>query len=250
MSKILIIGATSTIAEHCARIWVNRFPEGVDIVLVGRDETRLEQIAQDLKIRGRSVRVHSQVSGFIAVNDVQESVEKAVALLGYIDIALVAHGNLPDQSACQSDLEKVQHALDVNAVSPVLFAEAIARVLERQQIGVLGVIGSVAGDRGRKSNYVYGSAKALVATYLQGLQHRFSGTSVKIVQIKPGPTDTPMTAHLKGGKMALADPAAVAEQIVAGMAAGKPVVYAPFKWAIIMWVIRHLPARIFNRLNL
>ena len=250
MKKILIVGATSVIAEQCARLWVTRSAEGVDMVLVGRTAERLEQIAQDLRVRSASSRIQTLVSGFVTPEEVQAGVDAALALLGQIDLVLVAHGSLPDQGECQAALGKVSDAVTVNALSPVLFAEAIAAVLERQRAGTLGVIGSVAGDRGRKSNYVYGAAKALVATYLQGLQHRFAGTPVRVTLIKPGPTDTPMTAHLKGSGTVLADSAEVAALIVAGMDAGKAVIYAPVKWRLIMWVIRHLPAGIFNRLNI
>lgn len=112
------------------------------------------------------------------------------------------------------------------------------------------VIGSVAGDRGRRSNYVYGAAKGLVTRYVQGLQHRFAGTAVKAVLVKPGPTDTPMTSHLKQQGSKLAPVEEVAAAIVAGAEHGAAVVYAPKKWAVIMMVIRHLPAAIFNKMNI
>ena len=138
----------------------------------------------------------------------------------------------------------------VNGVSPVLFAEALVQHKEKADRGTLGLIGSVAGDRGRKSNYVYGAAKGLVTRYAQGLQHRLAGSAVKIVLIKPGPTDTPMTAHLKqdGGKLASVEQ--VAQQIVSGMRQGKPVVYTPGKWALIMMIIRHLPQFVFNKMDI
>jgi len=116
--------------------------------------------------------------------------------------------------------------------------------------GTIALIGSVAGDRGRKSNYVYGAAKGLVTRYAQGLQHRFAGSGVKVVLVKPGPTDTPMTAHLKGQGAKLAPVESVAGQIVDGIAAGKAVVYAPGKWWLVMMIIRHLPAFVFNKMNI
>jgi short-subunit dehydrogenase len=120
--------------------------------------------------------------------------------------------------------------------------------MEKAQQGTLALTGSVAGDRGRKSNYVYGAAKGLVTRYAQGLQHRFAKTPIQIVLIKPGPTATAMTAHLPQRGLAAAD--AVAATIVQGIAQGKPVIYAPSKWAVIMMIIIHLPAFIFNKLDI
>ncbi len=240
---IVIIGATSAIAEHCARLWVQ---QPVDLVLVGREDARLQAVADDLRVRSPQ--------STIAVRQADFHAPSAIAALATelaqrrIDIVLVAHGNLPEQRACEQDLEAARDALLVNGVSPVLFAEAFAAQLERQQHGTLAVIGSVAGDRGRKSNYVYGAAKGLVDRYLQGLQHRFGRSAVKVVLIKPGPTATPMTAHLSPRGLAPVD--AVARRIVAGIAAGKPVVYAPAKWWLVMMVIRHLPRFVFNKLDI
>jgi decaprenylphospho-beta-D-erythro-pentofuranosid-2-ulose 2-reductase len=144
----------------------------------------------------------------------------------------------------------VREAIEVNALSPVLFAEAFSRQMFHANHGSLGIIGSVAGDRGRKSNYVYGAAKGLVDRYAQGLQHRLAKTAVRIVLIKPGPTDTPMTSHLKASGARLASVESVAQDIVRGMAAGNPTVYTPAKCATIMFFIRMIPRRIFNRLDI
>ena len=122
--------------------------------------------------------------------------------------------------------------------------------MEKANHGALAIIGSVAGDRGRKTNYAYGAAKALVDRYAQGLQHRLAATQVKVVLVKPGPTDTPMTAHLKGQGARLASVESVAQQIVKAVESGKPVVYAPTKWWLIMTIIRLLPRAIFNKLNI
>jgi hypothetical protein len=114
----------------------------------------------------------------------------------------------------------------------------------------LALIGSVAGDRGRKSNYVYGAAKGMVTRYAQGLQHRFAGSAVKVVLIKPGPTDTPMTTHLKAQGAKLTPVEEVAKGIVDAINRGQAVAYVPGKWRLIMWVIRHLPGFVFNKLNI
>lgn len=242
--RIIIIGASSVIAEHCARLWAQ---QPADFILVGRDHQRLERVAADLRVRSPQSSAQSVVLDFtdaaaIATLAVQMAAE------GTIDIVLIAHGNLPVQSECEQDLVKSQQALEINGVSPVLFAEAFAAQLQKAGRGTLAIIGSVAGDRGRKTNYVYGAAKGLIDRYAQGLQHRFAGTSVKIVLIKPGPTATPMTAHLP--PHGLASPDAVAQAIVTAVEQGRPVVYAPARWALIMMVIRHLPRFVFNRLNI
>jgi short-subunit dehydrogenase len=157
---------------------------------------------------------------------------------------------LPQQTSCQDDLTAAREALDINGLSPVLVAEAFAQRMSRANRGTIALIGSVAGDRGRKSNYVYGAAKGLVARYAEGLQHRFAGTGVKVVLIKPGPTDTPMTAHLKAAGARLAPVDGVARDIVRGIGRGAATIYTPAIWRIIMLIIRHLPAFVFNKLNI
>jgi short-subunit dehydrogenase len=247
--RIVIVGATSALAERCARLWLAQGP--ADFVLVGRDAGRLERVAQDLRVRRPGTDI-----GVVAV-DMQDpeairAAADAIAAGGAVDIALVAHGLLPDQNACQDDLARCREALLVNGVSPALFAEALAGHMERAGKGRLGLIGSVAGDRGRKTNYVYGAGKGLLSRYAQGLQHRLAGSGVAVTLILPGPTATPMTAHLQGAKGAppLADPGAVARAIVAAIGRGAPVCYAPAKWALIMLVLRHLPRAVFHKLNI
>jgi short-subunit dehydrogenase len=169
---------------------------------------------------------------------------------GRVDIVLIAHGSLPEQIECQSDLMSCRDALEINGLSPVLYAEAFAKQMEKANHGTIALIGSVAGERGRKSNYVYGAAKGLVTRYAQGLQHRFAGSGVKVVLIKPGPTDTPMTAHLKHTGAKLAPVQDVALEIVKAITCGKLVLYTPSKWTLIMMVVRHLPSFIFNKINI
>lgn len=246
LQRIVIVGATSSIAEHCARLWVAG--RAVALTLVGRDAGRLERVAADLRVRSPRSTVDVRTVDFsdpVAI----AALADAVAADGLPQQVLIAHGSLPDQAACQRDLGVAFEALDVNGVSPVLFAEAFAGRMEGAG-GVITVIGSVAGDRGRRSNYVYGAAKGLVTRYVQGLQHRLAGSksTLKVVLVKPGPTATPMTAHLP--QRGLAPVEDVARLIVDGSAAGKPVVYAPGKWAVIMMVIRHLPAFVFNKMNI
>lgn len=245
--RIVIIGATSAIAEQCARLWARENPS--EIVLVGRNQERVERVASDLKVRAPNTTITSLQMDFLDPNKIQELVDQLYRS-GNVEIALVAHGSLPSQETCQIDLNLCREALDVNGISPVLFAEAFAAHMQKSNIGTLAIIGSVAGDRGRKSNYVYGAAKGLVTRYIQGLQHRLANTDVKVVLIKPGPTDTPMTAQLKAKGAKLADVSGVAKAIVDGVARGTPVVYAPGKWALIMMIIRHLPRFVINKMEI
>jgi short-subunit dehydrogenase len=246
-NRIVIVGATSAMAEHCARFWVKG--KSVDLTLVGRDAGRVERVAADLRVRSPQSEIRVVQSDFLDPSAIRRTVDGIVAQ-GDVDIVLIAHGSLPEQSDCQDDLEVCRDALEVNGVSPVLFAEAFAKHMAKANHGTIAMIGSVAGDRGRKSNYVYGAAKGLVTRYAQGLQHRFAGTGVKVALIKPGPTDTPMTAHLKGQGAKLASVEGVARQIVDGVETGKAIIYAPGKWLLVMAIIRHLPSFIFNKMDI
>lgn len=241
--RIIIIGASSHIAEHCARLWAR---QPADFVLVGRDSARVQRVADDLKVRspGSSIEVlEADFHDPAAITSLAARLQSAAA----IDIVLIAHGRLRPQPECEADLNAAEESLQLNGVSPVLFAEAFAMQMAAAG-GTIAVIGSVAGDRGRKKNYVYGAAKGMVDRYLQGMQHRFAGSALKVVLIKPGPTMTPMTAHMPPKSLAPVEQ--VARCIVDGIAAGKPVVYAPAKWWLIMMIIRHLPRFIFNKLDI
>ena len=247
LQRIVIVGATSSIAEHCARLWAAG-GGNVALTLVGRDAARLERVAADLRVRGAGATVTVRTVDFSDPRAIR-ALADAIVAEGMPQQVLIAHGSLPDQQQCQRDLDAAHEALDVNGVSPVLFAEAFAGHMEPAG-GVITIIGSVAGDRGRRSNYVYGAAKGLVTRYAQGLQHRLagSGSALKVVLVKPGPTATPMTAHLP--QRGLAPVEQVARLIVDGSRAGKTVVYAPGKWFVIMMIIRHLPAFVFNKMNI
>lgn len=245
--RIVVIGATSAIAEHCCRIWVQR--AACDLLLVARDAAKAERVAQDLKVRSPTSTVEVETLDFLDATAIGQLAERAAATTP-IDIVLIAHGTLPEQRLAEADLALCRSAVEVNAVSPALFAEAFAAQLARAGRGTLAIIGSVAGDRGRKGNYIYGAAKGFIERYAEGLQHRFAGSPVAVVLIKPGPTDTPMTASLKarGGRPASIEE--VAQTTVRGIDARRPVFYAPARWRLIMFVVRNLPRVVFNRLNI
>jgi decaprenylphospho-beta-D-erythro-pentofuranosid-2-ulose 2-reductase len=245
--NIAIIGATSGIAEQCAQLWAQR--PGVSLQLVGRDAQKLERVQAHLQISHPQAAItvlQAQLGDAAGVRQMTQ----ALCARATPDMVLIAHGSLPDQARCQSDLDTLHEALQVNAVSPALCTEAIVERMVKAGHGTVGLIGSVAGDRGRQSNYAYGAAKGLLTRYAQGLQHRLAGSAVKVVLIKPGPTDTAMTAHLKGSGTPLASAADVARDIVRAMDRGQPTLYTPAKWALIMLIIQHLPRFIFNKMKI
>jgi short-subunit dehydrogenase len=175
--------------------------------------------------------------------------DAAAAQLGGIDAALIAHGTLSDQAACQGSVDLLMQEFATNALSVMALCTHLANRFEAQRHGVIAVISSVAGDRGRQSNYVYGAAKAAVTAFTSGLRQRLYPQGISVVTIKPGFVATPMTAAFKKGLL-WASPQAVATSIVRAMDRGTPVVYAPWFWRPIMWVVRSVPEFIFRRLKM
>jgi short-subunit dehydrogenase len=248
MKRVVIVGATSRIAECCARRWASM---GAKLFLVARDQDRLQKLKTDLGVRcGHPEFLGGSLFDALDFGSYPRLVQSADEFLGGIDVVLIAHGTLPEQPACEQDLDLTRRALEVNGLSAVLLAEAFAMRMAPARNGTIAVIGSVAGDRGRRSNYVYGAAKALIHRYLEGMRHRLAPYGLQIVTIKPGPTDTPMTTNYKQPGVRLADPAQVADLIVDGIDRGRTTIYAPALWRWIMLVIRHIPERIFLRMKL
>jgi decaprenylphospho-beta-D-erythro-pentofuranosid-2-ulose 2-reductase len=247
LKHYVLVGATSAMAQQCARLWVGKQP--ARLTLVGRDAAKLQAIADDLRVRSPQSIVAVLTADFATPDGIAQCVQACVQQAP-IDVALVAHGVLSDQAVCEQDLHACAQSLNINGVSPVLFAEAMVQAMLEAGGGTLAVIGSVAGDRGRKSNYVYGAAKGLVDRYLQGLQHRLAHSPVRVVRIKPGPTDTPMTADLKALGRRMASVEQVAADIVRGIDQGQEVVYTPGIWRLIMAVVQHIPSRVFAHINI
>jgi decaprenylphospho-beta-D-erythro-pentofuranosid-2-ulose 2-reductase len=245
MRRLVIFGATSAIAEATARQFARR---GDALFLVARSEERLQAIATDLKIRGASsVAVHSQ--DLRDTNAYQAILERADAVLGGLDAALIAHGTLSDQKACEGSPDILLNELQTNAISVMALCTHLANRFEAQKRGVIAIISSVAGDRGRRSNYAYGSAKAAVTAFASGLRQRLRPAGVYVVTIKPGLVDTPMTAAFKKGAL-WASPASVGKDIFRAMINGTPVIYSPWFWRPIMGIIRAIPESVFRRLAL
>jgi len=244
--RIVILGALSAIAEATAR----RFAaSGAALVLVARDEARLKELAADLMVRGATC-AHIALCDLAAEPDPEGRMRTWSDLLGGVSVALIAYGVLGDQAASEKDLALTQQQIAVNFTSAALWAQAAANLLERQRGGTLLVIGSVAGDRGRASNYVYGAAKAGLATLTQGIAHRLTRSGARAVTIKPGFVDTPMTAGLAKGGPLWATPAQVADVIVRAAEKGGPVAYAPWFWRYILLIIRAVPAFLFHKTKL
>ncbi len=246
MRNILIIGATSAIAEATAR----RFAAtGARFYLVGRNTERLAAIARDLEIRSGQPVMHESLN-LDLLDQHPALLERASQTLGGIDVALIAHGALPDQDACQQSVEKTLAAIHTNALSVISLATLLANDFATRERGTLIAISSVAGDRGRQSNYVYGAAKGMVSLFLQGLRNRLSSKGVQVITIKPGFVDTPMTAAFGKKGLLWAQPDQIAQGIVAAVERGRDEVYLPGFWRWIMWIIRHVPEGIFKRLKL
>jgi len=242
MTKILIIGVTSAIAEHCARVWAAR---GDALFLVARNPERLQTIAADLKVRGAS-NIDICCMDLNTIDGHQAMLNRAEETLNGIDIVLIAHGTLANQGACEQSVAETLTEIQTNALSTIALLTIIANRFEANQAGTIAVISSVAGDRGRASNYVYGSAKAMVTTFTSGLRQRLYKSKVAVVTIKPGFIDTPMTADFKKGLL-WAKPAAVATKIAKAIDLRKDEVYVPFFWWGIMAVIKVIPESIFRK---
>lgn len=242
--RVLILGAASGIAQATARLYAD---EGAIIGLAGRNARQLASIADDLRTRG-AVKVETfEVDFAIAV--VQAEVAGMANRLDGLDHVILAYGVLGDHALAEQDLTVAQTIIDVDFRSAALWALAVAGILERQGKGSLVVLGSVAGDRGRRSNYIYGAAKGGLATLVEGISHRFRGTGPRAVIVKPGPTDTAMTASMTKGGPLWSSPEAVAAVVRKAADRGGPVIYAPTRWRLIMAIIRLIPTRIFDKMN-
>nr|WP_245366630.1 SDR family NAD(P)-dependent oxidoreductase [Neorhizobium galegae] len=240
------MGATSAIAVCTARLYAK---EGASLLLVGRDENRLSQMAADLKVRGAE-RVEIAVHDLAAETDVGAHLSGFITQLGGVDHVLIAYGILGDQHAAERDLVAAAEILKVNFNSAAAWSLATASVLERQGRGSLVVIGSVAGDRGRRANFIYGAAKAGLETLVEGIAHRFADKGPRAVLIKPGPTITPMTEGMNRKGLLWATPEKIAAITHARAYRGGSIAYAPGFWRYIMLIIRTLPGVIFNRMDI
>ena len=245
MRRILITGATSAIAQEAARHFA---ADGDVFLLAGRNPDKLAAIANDLRARGAE-EVKTEVVELLDLARCSRLIDEAIEKLGGLDALLVAQGTLPDQSACEADPAQTLREFSLNAMGPITLALKAAAHFETQHSGCLAVITSIAGVRGRRSNYVYGSAKAAVSTFLEGLRGRLGDAGVSVVDIRPGFVDTPMTAHLPKNAL-FATAASVGERVYRAMVSGDAVVYTPWFWRWIALVIQLIPRSIFVKLSI
>jgi len=242
----LVIGASSAIARAFARVAV---AAGDDVILAGRDAADLAATAADLAVRGgRAVPVLD-----FDLRDTQSHpalTARAVALAGVAPLSVfLAAGLLPTQAAIDADPMVADETIAVNFTGAVSALQALATALAARGAGRVIALGSVAGDRGRLKNYVYGAAKAGLATYLQGLRARLDRSGVPVTTVKPGFVDTAMTWGLPG-LFLVASPERVAKACYAAARAGRDTIYVPWFWRWIMLIIRAVPERIFKKLNI
>jgi short-subunit dehydrogenase len=244
MGTVVIFGATSAIAEQACRLWAAR---GERLFVAARDLTAVNAIAADLRVRGA---VDTAFGRYDAAEpaSLPAIVERAWTWAGDVDVILIAHGTLPDQSLCDRDPPLARQEFEINGTSVIELASLVAARLEAQGRGTLVVIGSVAGDRGRGSNAIYGSAKAAVAAYCSALRQRLTRSGVGVLLVKPGFVDTPMTAALPKGRL-WAAPETVAEKIVTAVDRRRTTVYVPWFWRWIMLVVRSIPESVFRRMR-
>lgn len=245
MAHRLIFGATSSIAEATSRLFAT---DGDSLFLVARNHDKLQIVAEDLRVRGAS-RVFTTVSDARDFDMHQQLLADAWSALGSVDTVLIAHGTLPDQKACETSFDELRHEFETNALGVMSVVTHAANRLEQQGSGTLCVISSVAGDRGRQSNYVYGAAKGAVSIFLQGLRNRLYSSGVRVLTVKPGFVDTPMTRDFAKNRLWVT-PDRVAAGIYKAILKNKDIVYLPWFWTPIMWLICRIPERIFKRLSL
>jgi len=244
-SRVLVLGATSSIAIATMRRLAapNRH-----FMLVARKADRLTAVAQDLLTRG-ALAVDTWVMDLDDTSAHPDMLASAVQRLGRIDLALIAHGVLGDQQAAEADFELAAAILHTNFIATVSLLTWLGNYFQSQRGGTLAVISSVAGDRGRKSNYVYGTSKGALNIFLEGLRNRIDRDGVNVLTIKPGFVSTPMTAHVEHNAL-FASPDQIARGIAKAVKRRRDVVYLPWFWRWIMFLVRGVPGRFFKKMQL
>lgn len=243
--RILILGASSALAHEAAKHFAK---DGADLVLVARSIYKLRTIQGDLDVRGAK-EIETIEADLADVARHQEIVEAALKPFSGLDMVLLAYGTLGDQQLCEQDVDVALQEFNTNCTSVISLLTLLGNYFEQQKRGCIAVISSVAGDRGRQSNYVYGAAKGAVTVFLQGLRNRLAKKGVAVVTIKPGMVDTPMTAHMRKGLL-FASSQKVGLGIYEAMLKRKDVVYLPGYWRYVMWLIKSIPESRFKKMNI
>ncbi len=245
VERAVVFGATSAIAQQAIRLLAAR---GAELVLVGRNPSRLEAVAADARVRGARA-----VAAEVADLDDRERhgplLDEAFRILRRVDLVLVAQGVLAGSDACEASPATAERVLVSGLVGPALLLQEAGLRLAAQGGGALVALSSVAGDRGRQSNYAYGAAKAGLTAFLSGLRNRLHRRGVRVVTVKPGFVDTPMTAGVEKNAL-FVPPAVVARSILRAVDRRRDVVYVPGFWRWIMLAVRSVPEPLFKRLSL
>jgi decaprenylphospho-beta-D-erythro-pentofuranosid-2-ulose 2-reductase len=242
--RVAIFGATSGIAHAAGREWAR---EGASFFLAARHEGKLDAVARDLAVRGAtSVRAYRCELANVSTH--RAMVDELMAGGIPLDRALIAWGTLPDQQQVEANPEQLADQFTINATSVLALTGRLVGILERQGHGSVAVLGSVAGDRGRRSNYVYGAAKAAIDVFMAGVRARLRGSGASAILVKPGFVRTPMTAHLPASPLVW-EPESVARAIVHAMEGRSRVLYTPFFWRFVMQGIRMLPEPVMQRMR-
>lgn len=246
MKNIFLYGATSAIAQDILRIYAKK---NCNLFLVARNQTKLDSVVADLQTRSNSIKVVTYISEATDYDSHAVAINSAYEAFGTIDAFIIAHGSLPDQENIKNDQVNTLKEFELNATSYISLCTLIAAKLEDKGSGKLAVISSVAGERGRKALYTYSAAKSAVTEFMSGLRQRFAANeNINIITIKPGIIETPMTAHLpKSGLMASSEKAA--QLIYKAIESGTEVAFVPGFWKPIMSIIKHIPEKIFKKLN-
>ena len=243
--NILVIGSNSAIAKAFIK---RNAQEGVQFSLISRDRAKLEVFKNHMEVVSNAkFKIYS-----FDINQISEQnkiLDEISISNENIDVVLIASGTLPDQEKCEKDLLECEFQLKNNFVSIACFLNLIAKTLKKQKNGTIAVISSVAGDRGRGSNFIYGAAKSALSTYLSGLRAKLFKFNIQVIDIKPGFVDTPMTESFKKGVL-WASPEKIAKDIDRAIIQKKDFIYTPFFWKFIMLIIRSIPEKIFKRLSL
>ncbi len=243
MKNVLILGATSDMAQAVAKKYA---AEGWSLTLAARSPEQLEPIAADLKVRTDTPidTVTFDAQDFASHTSFYES------LATRPDAVICAFGYMGDQAIARTDLDEVRRTIDVNFTGAVSVLNLVAKEFEERGLGAIAGISSVAGDRGRQSNYIYGSAKAGFTTYLAGLRNRLAKSGVHVMTVKPGFCRTKMTENMDLPGVLTAEPEQVAEAVFKGIEKKRNVVYTLWMWRYIMLVIRHIPEFIFKKMGM
>lgn len=245
MSNILILGATSSIAKHTVRLFAQ---DENSLYLVARSKNKLPAMKQDMLVRGAKEVEFESLD--LSDNELHaELIKRATDKMGSIDIVLIAYGTLGNQKKCEKNYKNTFTELQTNCLSVISLLTILANQFEKQKSGTIAVISSPSGDRGRQSNYIYGTAKGALSIFLQGLRNRLAKSHVHVLTIKPGFVDTPMTKDFKKGFLWV-NPNVIATGIYKAIKKNKEVVYLPFFWRYIMFIIKSVPEKIFKHLSL